>query len=197
MDKSSMEEIKDICFVLAPFKEPFNTDYQKILLPAIKAAGLEPLRADEIYGAKAVMDDIWKSINSARVILAEMTEKNPNVLYEVGLAHGKRKTVLMITQDEDDIPFDLKHIRYIPYQRIMYNWDKVLQQNIERNLLATLADNAESKIFPDDISPVPSPVEPPWKPNELHHVSLAVHDLEKSRAFYKNDLGLREIKKKM
>jgi catechol 2,3-dioxygenase-like lactoylglutathione lyase family enzyme len=195
MKKSSTEESnKGTCFVLSPFQDHFHHDYKHILQPAIKNAGLNPLRADNIYGAKPVIADIWRSINSARIILAEMSGNNPNVLYEIGLAHAIGKPVVMITEKKEDMPFDLQHLRHIPYERLKSDWAKDLRKNIKSYLVETLEDEKNSKPFLDDINSIPNPIEP-WKPDELHHVSLAVRDLEKSRAFYNNVLGLLEIKK--
>jgi len=59
--------------------------------------------------------DIWEKINRARFIVADLTGKNPNVFYEVGLAHAIGKDVILITQSMDDVPFDLKVLRCIVY----------------------------------------------------------------------------------
>lgn len=61
------------------------------------------------------MDQVWSGINAARVLVAEMTTRNANVFYELGLAHALKKPVVLISSNEDDVPFDLKHIRVIYY----------------------------------------------------------------------------------
>jgi hypothetical protein len=63
-----------------------------------------------------VIEDIWVAINSAKVIIADCTGRNPNVFYELGMAHTIGKEVVLITQDIDDIPFDVRHIRFIVYE---------------------------------------------------------------------------------
>jgi nucleoside 2-deoxyribosyltransferase len=62
-----------------------------------------------------IMKDITKSIYDARIIVADLTGRNSNVMYELGLAHAAKKPVIMLAQDEADIPFDLRHIRYLKY----------------------------------------------------------------------------------
>jgi hypothetical protein len=62
------------------------------------------------------MEDIWDAINAARAIIADCTGRNPNVFYEIGLAHAVGKPVVLITQKGEDVPFDLKAIRYIEYE---------------------------------------------------------------------------------
>jgi hypothetical protein len=61
------------------------------------------------------MDQIWHGISTAKVLVAELTERNPNVLYELGLAHALKKPVVLVSSTEKDVPFDLQHIRVIYY----------------------------------------------------------------------------------
>lgn len=111
----NLGNLENSCFVVMPFKPMFKTQYENIIRPAIKESGLECVRGDEIYSKPRIVDDIWKSIRSARVIIAELTGKNPNVLYEVGLAQAIGKPLIIITRNEDDVPFDLKSLRYLFY----------------------------------------------------------------------------------
>ena len=105
-----------LVFVLSPFAEPFNTIYLDHVRPTVQSiSGLTCLRADDIYDNKPIIEDIWKSINGARVIIAELTGKNPNVFYETGIAHTVGKEVILLTQSMDDVPFDLRHLRCIVY----------------------------------------------------------------------------------
>lgn len=62
-----------------------------------------------------MLDRIFTQISKADVIVADMTGRNPNVFYEVGYAHALDKFVLLLTQDSDDIPFDLKHRQHTVY----------------------------------------------------------------------------------
>jgi len=79
----------DSCFVVMPFAEPIGGYYASIYEPAIEKAKLKAIRADaDLYGTGKIIDQIWHGINSARVLVAELTDRNPNVLYELGLAHA-------------------------------------------------------------------------------------------------------------
>jgi nucleoside 2-deoxyribosyltransferase len=62
------------------------------------------------------MDDITNSIRKARLIVADLTGRNANVFYEVGIAHALNKPVLLMTQSIDDVPFDLRHRRALVYE---------------------------------------------------------------------------------
>src|SRR5262249_44363857 len=78
----------DACFVICPFDEIHNRYYDRVYRRAIEAAGLEPQRADDVYRPGAVIADIWTAIKSARALVAELSGRNPNVFYELGLAHA-------------------------------------------------------------------------------------------------------------
>ena len=83
-----LEEITNTCFVVMPFHSLFESEYNRVIRPAIEEVGLECVRGDEIYKEQSIVQDIWRSIRSARVIVAELTNRNPNVMYEIGLAHA-------------------------------------------------------------------------------------------------------------
>jgi hypothetical protein len=108
----------NLCFVLMPFAQ--GRDLQRVYLdlvkPTVESCGLHCIRADDIYGVSGIMQSIWEPINRSRVIIAEMTDRNPNVFYELGIAHTLGKPVIMITQSIDDVPFDLKHLRCVEYE---------------------------------------------------------------------------------
>lgn len=54
-------------------------------------------------------------IDRSRIVVCDCTGRNPNVFYEAGIAHTLGREVILITQNGHDIPFDLRHLRYIPY----------------------------------------------------------------------------------
>lgn len=104
----------DSCFVMMPFALPLGNHYSLIYEPAIKKAGLRPVRADDdIFATGKIIDQVWAGINTASVLVAELTTRNPNVFYELGLAHALRKPVVLISSNEEDVPFDVRHIRIL------------------------------------------------------------------------------------
>lgn len=112
------------CFVLMPIGiktlpdgSSFNWDehYQLAIAPVVARVGMTPARADEIYGAQPQMEKIWKGIQEAEVIIADITGRDPNVLYELGLAHVIRKSVILITMNQSDVPSDLSGSSQIYY----------------------------------------------------------------------------------
>jgi hypothetical protein len=104
----------NLCFVLMPFRPNFNELYNIIIKPAINYFKIKCKRGDEVY-TKSVIDDVWKCIQRSRFIVADLTGQNSNVCYELGLCHAINKDVIIITQNMNDVPFDLRHLRCIVY----------------------------------------------------------------------------------
>lgn len=145
LDKSVKVEAGDSCFVVMPFAPPHGDYYHHIYKPAIEKSGLRPIRADnEIFGTGKIMDQIWSGINSARVLVAELTTRNPNVFYELGLAHALEKPVVLVCGNDSDVPFDLKHIRVIYYDTSDPFWGNKLMDKVAENILSALAKPEEA-----------------------------------------------------
>jgi hypothetical protein len=123
-------EFLDTCFVMMPFGSWFDRYYQEIYVPAIREAGYEPIRADELFSTGSVVEQIWEQIEKAKLLLADVSGKNPNVFYELGLAHAARKPVIFTTSTVDDVPFDLRHLRVISYDIREPEWASKLRQSV-------------------------------------------------------------------
>jgi len=135
----------DTCFVVMPFATPIGTYYSLVFEPAIRKAGLTPARADsEIFGIGKIIDQIWKGINDAKVLVAELTTRNPNVFYELGLAHALNKPVVLVAGKEEDVPFDLRHIRVIYYDTADPFWGQKLLDKVAENILSALKTPEEA-----------------------------------------------------
>lgn len=124
-------------FVLMPFTEELKSVYQDHIRKVAKSLNLKVARADDFFTTHAIMLDIWTAICAVRLIIADCTNRNPNVFYEIGLAHTIGKKVVLITQNKDDVPFDLRHLRYIDYEytpRGMKEFEKRLTETIKSEL---------------------------------------------------------------
>lgn len=147
LEKATKVKVGESCFVMMPFADPLGGYYEKIYKPAIEKAGLTPVRADnDIFGAGKIMDQVWSGINSAKVLVAELTGRNPNVFYELGLAHALQKPVVLVSSNEDDVPFDLHHIRVIYYDVNDPFWGTKLIDKVAENVLSAIK-NPEEAIF--------------------------------------------------
>lgn len=128
----------DTCFVIAPFKEPFDAYFSRIIKPAIEDVGLYAVRGDSLYRPSSIVDDIWQGIQTAHVLIAELTERNANVFYELGLAHALSKPVILLSQTIDDVPFDLRGIRVILYDKDDPDWGSALRGSLSKALREVL-----------------------------------------------------------
>ncbi|NOX66076.1 MAG: hypothetical protein GXO85_09865 [Chlorobi bacterium] len=102
-------------FILMPFSESLSEVYDFLIKGALTDAGYQVKRADDIKSQSNILEDIVKGIMESDLIVADLTESNPNVYYELGIAHSFQKKVVLITQEIDELPFDLRSYRVIPY----------------------------------------------------------------------------------
>lgn len=148
LGKSVTISATDSCFVVMPFTAPLGDYYNKIYEPAIRKAGLIPVRADQdIFGTGKIVDQIWTGINSAKVLIAELTKRNPNVFYELGLAHALKKPVVLVSSNQEDVPFDLQHIRVIYYDVNDPFWGNKLIDKVAENILFAIKNPDEAILF--------------------------------------------------
>ena len=97
---------------------PFSAEFAPIydtLKGSVEDAGMTCIRADDFWLHSHVIQDIVELICTSRLVICDLTGKNSNVFYEAGIAHTLGKEVILITQAVDDVPFDLRHIRFIRY----------------------------------------------------------------------------------
>lgn len=147
LGKAAKVDASDSCFVVQPFAAPLGDYYEKIYKPAIEKAGIKAVRADaDIFGTGKIMDQVWRGIQNAKVLVAELTTRNPNVFYELGLAHALPKPVVLVSSNEADVPFDLHHIRVIYYDVSDPFWGNKLIEKVAENILSALS-NPEEAIF--------------------------------------------------
>lgn len=145
LERSVKVAATDTCFMMMPFAAPLGGYYESVYRPAIEKAGLRPVRADaEIFGAGKIMDQIWSGIRGAKVLVAELTTRNPNVFYELGLAHALEKPVVLISSNEEDVPFDLHHIRVIYYDVNDPFWGQKLITKVAENILSAIENPEEA-----------------------------------------------------
>ena len=104
----------DLVAVMMPFNAGFTPVYES-MKAGVEAAGMRCLRADDIWERDHILDDVLSLIWRARVVIADLSGKNPNVFYEVGIAHTLGRDTILVAQSMDDIPFDLQGIRALKY----------------------------------------------------------------------------------
>jgi hypothetical protein len=128
--KPNTRQQTKLCFVLMPFQPNFDRLYRDHIKAVVENCGFECMRADDIYTPSNVLEDIVAHIKRSRVIIADVTGRNPNVFYEMGIAHTLEIPVIIITQNKDDVPFDIAQKRYFVYTDDSSGWN-LLRKNIK------------------------------------------------------------------
>jgi hypothetical protein len=99
---------------MMPFHLSFDAVYATLQRTA-QTAGFRCRRADDIWETPFVIQDVVSLIDRSSLVICDCTGRNPNVFYEIGIAHALGREVILITQVELDIPFDLRHLRFVQY----------------------------------------------------------------------------------
>ena len=104
----------DLVSVMMPFDARFTPVYTAIR-DTCDVLGLTCQRADEIFEENEVIQDIFSLIYRSAVVICDFTTRNPNVYYEIGIAHTLGRPVVPITQNAEHVSFDVRHHRFISY----------------------------------------------------------------------------------
>jgi CheY-like chemotaxis protein len=133
----SIEPPRRQCFVIMPFSktkscrsEDWTEIYSNVIKPAVEGAGFnyECRRSDALVGN--IIEDILDHLNRADLVIADLTDRNPNVFYELGVRHALRRGTILITQKIACVPFDLR-----PYAIQEYRWKtKVEKDELAKHL---------------------------------------------------------------
>jgi len=127
-------------FILMPFNQSFNDVYILFIKATLENVGYKVVRVDDITSQQSILSDIIQGIESADLVVADLTDLNANVFYELGIAHALDKDVILLTQAIEEIPFDLRSYRVLEYSVHFAKIESAKQQLKE---LATKAINNE------------------------------------------------------
>ena len=119
------------CFVIMPFGEKedaegktidFDNVYERLIKASIEGKDnvcpgfdVRCTRCDEIAEGGWIHRKMIQRIHSSDLAIVDISTLNPNVFYEIGIAHTLVRDVLLITQERNDVPFDLRHLRFVEY----------------------------------------------------------------------------------
>jgi hypothetical protein len=181
-DDGKSQESMDLCFTIMPFGFYHDSYYENIYKPAIIEAGLKPVRADDFYRSGAIIRDIWDCTKKAKIILADLTDRNPNVLYELGLAHAITKPAILIAQTIEEVPFDLRQLRVITYDKNQHDWGETLRKTITKYLIESI----NAPMF--SILPVFLPVDESTRGENISVSELELIELRQDIQFLKQEL---------
>lgn len=145
---------KEKCFVMMPISDQgkyqsghFTKIYEQIFRPAILEANYEPYRVDENKISNAIVDKIFDAIQNCEMALCDLSNRNPNVLYELGLRQAYDKPVVLVKDDQTEDIFDVSGLTTIVYKSGRL-YENVLEarENITEALIATRKGKCHSMI---------------------------------------------------
>jgi hypothetical protein len=125
--------MEDYCFVIMPFDTDLDDVYTELLKPAVENLGLRCIRQDEVDKTGSIVRGIVESIAKAKMIIADLTYKNANVFYELGIANSLGNNTIVIAQNIKDVPFDVSSYSVIVYANTIPG-GRALTRNLESRI---------------------------------------------------------------
>ncbi|HEY4789122.1 MAG TPA: hypothetical protein VIH57_23900 [Bacteroidales bacterium] len=127
-------------FIIMPFTPEFYEYSNDIYKLAFKEEGYEAIHVAENKAVEPITEEIFSGIKDAELILCDFTNKKPNVLYELGLAHAIGKSVILIAKEGEEVPFDFHNVRVIFYNPLGKDWKQKARYDIRDSIKATNAN---------------------------------------------------------
>lgn len=132
----------DSCFVVMPFSEDLDNTYM-VIDSVASSLNIKCTRADNVSTtSEPILNKICSQISQAYFIIVDITNLNPNVFYELGIAHVLRDAnkVLIIKEEQTQCPSDIRHIHYYAYNKSNLKHLKETIENFfkENNILGDL-----------------------------------------------------------
>ncbi|EOU1496581.1 hypothetical protein VOI04_000980 [Clostridium perfringens] len=149
-EETKLKEIeeKETCFVIMPIsdnnnyeKGHFNFVYEDIFKPAIESAGFKPYRVDENKSSSVIHLEIIKALLDAPMAICDLSSKNPNVLYELGIRQAFDKPVVLVGDNNPGEIFDIGNINTYKYDKVLSYRSVIKDQNEISEMIKKTYDN--------------------------------------------------------
>lgn len=125
--------------VFMPFSAELKPVYEDHLKAVARKVNKSIARADDFFTNNEITNEIWSALLNAKLVIADCTKRNPNVFYEIGLAHAIGKATILIAQNSEDIPFDLRHRKYLKYD-LTPRGMKIFEKSLANTISTILAE---------------------------------------------------------
>ncbi|MFO1367586.1 MAG: hypothetical protein U1F46_01235 [Marinagarivorans sp.] len=195
-DSSNSSPVKktpdDQCFVIMPIspqngyeEDHFTLVYEDIIKPSVEAAGLKPFRADETKNTNLIQLDILRNVVESTIAVCDMSSKNPNVFYELGMRQAFDLPTVLLRDEITEAPFDVNGLRYVTYRKDMRH------RNVKRaieDLTSAILDTYQKRADKSEINSLIRLMELA-NPAKLSQVELS----DEARFEKLNELHLKEI----
>ncbi len=125
--------------------EHFRHVYEDLICPSCKLANVRPVRADDVKQTNLIHLDILKSLIEAPIAICDLSTRNPNVLFELGIRQAFDKPVVLIQEEGTPRIFDISPLRYLEYSReLRYHEVIETQKRLSDSISATIAADGEA-----------------------------------------------------
>jgi hypothetical protein len=128
------------CFLIAPIGKPDSITRERtdklekhFLQPALRNLGYKLLRADKLPSPGIITNDIVRHLLDAELVIADITDRNENVFYEMGIRHAAKRPIIHVRHDNDSLPFDIVSMRTFDY-----SFDVSVRTSLIKTLKATI-----------------------------------------------------------
>lgn len=122
------------CFIIMPFSDPpgyaaghFDRVFRNILTKACADAGFRPVRADEGSQTKVIHKNVMERLAQAEMVLCDLSGRNPNVLFELGLRQAFDKPFVMVKDLSTEPIIDVDILTFVRYDESMAPYEKVIE----------------------------------------------------------------------
>jgi hypothetical protein len=142
------------CFLVMPFSFEWSDEAQSLIRRSCELEGVHAIRGDDLFTPTDILDDIWQGIAGADFVIADITGRNPNVFYELGMAHAIAKPVVILSQFDADLPVDLATRRVIRYERseLQKGQDAALMDRLGKTIQQVCRDYGFT-VHPEAVAP--------------------------------------------
>ena len=140
------------CFIIMPISTPegytenhFKQVYETIIAPAVVKAGYEPYRVDDDRICDSIIDKILRNLVECEMAVCDLSSRNPNVMYELGIRQAYGKKVVLIQDEKSQPIFDVSAINTVFYNsRRIYEDVIASQNNISEAIISTAKEDSIS-----------------------------------------------------
>lgn len=140
------------CFIIMPISDAdgypaghFKHVYENIIYPSCEMAGYQAIRADEVKATNLIHLDILKKLIDAPIAICDLSSRNPNVLFELGIRQAFDRPVVLIQEAGTPKIFDIAPLRYLEYSKEMKYHDVLrIQKDLKESIEATAAAEGEA-----------------------------------------------------
>lgn len=191
IDMSAKDGVTKVCFVIMPISDvkPYEKGhfwqvYKSIIEPSCQAAGFTPIRADDVKITNYIMIDILRKIIEADMVVCDVSSKNPNVLYELGIRHAFNLPVTLIKDSKTTRVFDIQGLRDIEYDARLTrsNAEEAVKKLTDALKITSNIDKGEVNSIIQLLGLRPAQVPSIGIPRETYYVLNAIKEINERTA---------------